>query len=177
MPLYDLAHMDLSNPPSQYWHCSLKLADRKDIAILNDLRYEDVQRTIVRPWLAGQPFTIAGAIVRSSSDVSEIKIVHTSQPQQAFANQHDALMQRSGIADWGTNRRLLPFASGEDLTFDLLFSGGTQESREPEVDTIEVVCKRLPQVARTLAKRARKGKPPFEIKDEYDVQDLLHATI
>jgi hypothetical protein len=63
------------------------------------------------------------------------------------------------------------------MTFDLLFSGNTTDQVEPEVATIETVCQRLPQVARILANRSRKGKAPFEIKDEYDVQDLLHATI
>jgi hypothetical protein len=169
--------MDLSNPPDRYWHCLVKLADREGAAIVNDLTYEDLERVIVRPWLTGQPFAVAGSIVRSASGVSEIKIVHTAQPQQTFADRHYASMQRGGIVDFATDTRFLPLESGEDMTFDLLFSGKTKEKVEPEVDTIEAVCQRLPQVARILANRSRKGKPPFEMKDEYDVQDLLHATI
>jgi hypothetical protein len=39
------------------------------------------------------------------------------------------------------------------------------------------VGRRLPQAARILANRQRRSKVPFEISDEYDVQDLLHAVL
>lgn len=52
-----------------------------------------------------------------------------------------------------------------------------QTSFGGELETVLDMCRRLPETARVLANRSRKGKPPFEIADEYDVQDLLHATI
>jgi hypothetical protein len=169
--------MDVFNLPDRYWHCFVKLTDDEEPAVVNDLTYADVERMIVRPWLSGQPFTVAGSIVRSTSDVAQIKIVHTDQARQAFSDRHYTSLKGTGIVDFAMDTRFLPFGSGQDMTFDLLFSGSTTEKVEPEAVTIETVCQRLPQVARILANRPRKGKTPFEITDEYDVQDLLHATI
>jgi len=78
-----------------------------------------------------------------------------------------------------TDRNQLPLSQGTDVTFELLFSGAGAEthSPEPEVALVEQLCRRLPQAARILAIRSRKGKAPYEIKDEYDVQDLLHALL
>lgn len=72
---------------------------------------------------------------------------------------------------------MLPFFKGEDHTFDLLFSGKSKQPSEPDVDLVERVCRRLPQAARILANRSRKGKVAYELVDEYDVQDLLHAML
>ena len=76
-----------------------------------------------------------------------------------------------------TNRRELPLSKGQDHTFELLFSGEEASPPEPDSAVVERVCARLPQTARILGVRSRKTKPPFEITDEYDVQDLLHATL
>lgn len=132
---------------------------------------------IVKPWLSGNPFPVGGSIVRSAAGVNEIKIVYTDEPQQSFADRHYSSMNRSGIVDFATDARFLPFGSGQDMTFDLLFSGPVVEKSEPDAAIIETICQRLPQAARVLANRSRKGKAPFEIADEYDVQDLLHATL
>jgi hypothetical protein len=86
-------------------------------------------------------------------------------------------MARSGIGDMVTDRRMLPVTRGEDYTFDLLFSEPSTPARGAEVEVVLDVCRRLPQVARVLANRSRKGKPPYEVIDEYDAQDLLHAVL
>jgi REase_DpnII-MboI len=116
-------------------------------------------------------------VVRSSASVSEIKITHTPNPLRSYAERHDADMRASGVTDMLTNRRMLPLRQGTDLTYELLFSGSAMEPQAPDAEMVELVCKRLPHAARVLALRARKGKAPFEIADEYDVQDLLHATL
>ena len=128
--------------------------------------------------MRGKPFSIGGAIVRSSDMVSEIKITWTEEPQQVFADRHNALMRDRGVADLATNRSLLPIWRSEDCTFDLLFSGGGASLKvEPDSALIEQVCRRLPQAARILSKRSRKGKSGYSIVDEYDVQDLLHGVL
>lgn len=169
--------MDLTNPPAKYWHCFVKIAGQNDRAIVNDLTFAELERSIVVPWISGQPFSVSGTIVRSNESVAEIRIVRTEHPQQVYADQHGASMRASGITDLATNRRMIPFSKGEDLTFELLFSGIASEPPEPDVALVERVCRRLPQAARILATRSRKGKTAYEIADEYDVQDLLHATL
>lgn len=168
---------NLADPPEKFWHCSVKVTGEKDQSVVNDLSFSDLKRTIVSPWNEGKPFTVSGIVVRSSANVSEIKITHTPNPQKFYAEQHNASMKASGIADMVTNRRRLPLQQGTDLTYELLFSGKATEPPAPEVSLIEQVCKRLPHAAKILALRSQKGKAPFEITDEYDVQDLLHATL
>lgn len=169
--------MDLGNPPAQYWHCSVKAPQAKRPSIVNDLAFPDLKRRIVDPWLEGRPFSISGQIVKSPSAVSEIRIAHTTYPMQHYANAHNARMRARGISDWATNRALIPLWEGEDVTNDLLFSRGIFVAPEPNVELIIRICQRLPRTAKIIGTRSRKGKHGFEITDEYDVQDLLHAVI
>lgn len=168
--------MDIANPPQSYWHCLVEMPSHKHPAVVNDVTFSDLDRTIIKPWHSGSPFTVAGTIVRSDQ-VTRIRIVHTKEPKQAFATRHDNDMRASGIADMATDRRMLPFSKGEDVTFALLFEGRMTAAPEPDAALVERLCARLPQASRILAVRARKGKAPFEIGDEYDVQDLLHAML
>jgi hypothetical protein len=169
--------MDLENPPDLYWHCLVEVTGTKGTSIVNDMNFEQVRKSVVDRWLAGRPFTVSGTIVRSPETVNKIKIVYTPEPQQPYASRHGAEVRASGIADMATNRRLLPFSAGEDVTFQLLFEGPTQGQVAPDDSLVEQVCRRLPQAARVLASRSRAGRAPFMTQDEYDVQDLLHALL
>lgn len=169
--------IDLNNPPEKFWHCYVKLAGDEGFAVVNDLSFSELKRTIVDPWINGKPFAISGAVVRSTSSVGQIKITNTSASQQYYADAHDASMRSSGIADFATNRMLLPIQRGKDVTFELLFAGDAVALPQPDVSMITQVCKRLPHTARVLALRARKGKSAYEVADEYDVQDLLHGVL
>lgn len=169
--------MDLESPPDKFWHCRVTVAGRKKPSVVNDLNYQELQRTIVRPWLAGRPFTVSGAIVKSPSEATDIRIVHTARPQESYASEHNARMRNRGIADLATDRSLLPFAEGEDVTFQLLFEGAPEPEPTAEVALVLRLCERLPQAARILCNRQRKDKASFEITDEYDIQDLLHALL
>lgn len=169
--------MDLSNPPELFWHCRVQMPDEKRPAVVNDLTFEELERTIIEPWRSQRPFTVAGTIIRSTSAVKEIRISHTPEAQRAYADRHDARMRSRNIADMATNRKLLPFSEGEDMTFSLLFDGAAEPETPADEALVERVCRRLPHAARILGARSRKNKGPYEIADEYDVQDLLHATL
>ncbi|TAW73040.1 hypothetical protein ELI16_14385 [Rhizobium ruizarguesonis] len=163
--------------PEQYWHAAVKDTDDKRHSVANDLNLETLLRTIVRPWRARLPISIAGRIVNPASLPQEVRIVQTSEPKESFAEKHNARMRNSGISDLATDRRMLPFKSGVDHTFDLLFSGPPANTSRYESDLVIEVCRRLPETAKVLAHRSRKGKVTFEVTDEYDAQDLLHATL
>lgn len=169
--------MDLTMPPERFWHCSVQVTGSKSVSVANDLTYNELQRSVVVPWLAGRAFVISGTIVRSPEQVAEIKIAHTERPKEYYAEVHNQSMRASGIADLATDRRLLPLSKGTDVTFELLFAGTESPAPAPDTALIEQLCRRLPQAAGILATRSRKGKAPYEISDEYDVQDLLHAMI
>lgn len=169
--------MDIANPPERYWHCAVKPSGAKSHSVVNDLTYAELEKTIVAPWLSGRPFTVAGTLVRSSDAIESIKITRTEHPKSVYADQHNARMHSQGVADMATNRSMLPLQKGHDATYDLLFSGSTGSTPAPDAALIEQLCKRLPQAARILAVRSRKGKASYEISDEYDVQDLLHSVL
>ena len=163
--------------PNIYWHCTVALKGGKKSAIINDMTLEDLEKTIVRPWRKRKPFAVSGVIVRDQSDIANIQICQTDQPQRYYADAHNAKMRSRGIADMATNRQLLPFGEGEDHTFDLLFDDSEEEPHVGEVDFVKELSLRLPRVAGILGNRSRKDKPPFCVSDEYDVQDLLHAML
>lgn len=169
--------MPLINPPPQYWHCFVKMVGQKHHAIVNDLTFSELERSIVMPWTSGHTFSVSGTIVRTTDAAAEIRIVRTDRPAQFYADEHNASMRAGGIADLATNRQMIPFSRGEDFTFELLFAGEAPQPVAPDVALVELLCKRLPQVGRILGNRSRKGKAPYEIADEYDVQDLLHAVL
>lgn len=168
---------DLEKPPEKYWHCGVKAGKKERWTIVNDLTFGELKKSVIDPWNAGRPFSVSGLIVRAAESVSQIRIVVTQFPQQHYADLHNQRMRASGIADLATDRRALVFESGDDFTFDLLFSGNLSVAPEPDATLIERICRRLPLTARILANRSRKGKAEYDIADEYDVQDLLHAVL
>lgn len=169
--------MSVNRPPDHYWHCLLEMVGEDHYAVVNDLNYEQLLRQIVEPWRQARPFAVAGKIVRSADQVKTIRITQTSEPQRYFETRHDAEMQAGGIADLATDRRVLPISGGTDHTFELLFEGAREPEPEADIALVDRLCRRLPQAARILATRQRKDRAPFEIRDEYDVQDLLHGII
>lgn len=169
--------MFLASLPEHYWHCSVKLSGNKKYSVVNDLPFEELRRTIVEPWTTERTFLVSGTVINKATSVESIKITHTDQPVAYFSDRHNKKMQASGFLDMATNRSLLPISQGKDYTYELLFSGEQKISQDLDVTLVEQLCKRLPQSARILATRSRKGKIPYEITDEYDVQDLLHALL
>src|SRR5438105_3458063 len=113
--------MDLTDPPTKYWHCLVRPKGKKSASVVNDLTFEEIQKTIIIPWHEKRVFTVSGTLVDPAAGVEQIRIVQTQSPKQTYADQHNERMRSSGIADMATNRSLLPFGSGTDLTNALLF--------------------------------------------------------
>jgi DpnII restriction endonuclease len=173
--------MDWQKYPTRYWHCYVALAGQRrdrEKAVLNDATFDQIRTEIVEPWLNRRSFTVSGTVVRNRDAATEIRIVYTPEPQRYYVDKHNAKMRASNIADLATDRRLLPFDAGLDYTNELLFAstGDKIEQPEPDLGLILQLCRRLPYTARILATRDRE-KSPYQIKDEYDVQDLLHAVL
>jgi hypothetical protein len=163
--------------PSKYWHCYVKLQGKTKGAVCNDLTFEQLKTQILTPWHQSSPFTISGKIITKDTPIEEIKVTQTEESQKIWAEQHNDRMRANGIADYATDRHMLPIKNGRDMTFELLFSGKQEPLPNTDISLIERICRRISNAGRILSNRPRKGKTSFEIKDEYDVQDLLHAIL
>src|SRR5207249_6585047 len=64
----------------------------------------------------------------------------------------------------------------DDYAPEAEFRTGTVTTKNADIELAEVVCSRFKRAAGSLLTR-RAGKSAFEIKDEYDGQDLLHAML
>lgn len=53
---------------------------------------------------------------------------------------------------------------------------GARTDGKKELDVVVLLAERLHLVIRQLGER-RQGRPAFDVKDEYDVQDLFHALL
>ncbi|HHJ16777.1 MAG TPA: DNA-binding protein [Gammaproteobacteria bacterium] len=123
------------NYPKKYWHCHIEVdtgGKKNTSAIFNDLTIKELWQQVVSPWHTHRPFTVDGTIVRDYDKVQKIKITQTEHPQSYYAEQHNASMQRKGIADMATNRRLLPLSKGKDYTHEFLFADLTMNDNEQE---------------------------------------------
>jgi hypothetical protein len=85
-------------------------------------------------------------------------------------------MSSAGIVDMRTNTSLIPLQDGTDYTNPLLFESLAAELPPADEELIVHLCKRVPQAHKPVLHR-RAGKPPFNIEDEYDVQDFVHALV
>jgi hypothetical protein len=141
------------------------------------MSFDELQSRILTPWHQSAPFTISGTIITKDSPIEEIKVTQTDEPQRVWADRHNARQEANNVCDLATDRYLLPIRHGQDLTFDLLFAGKKALCPNADVALIEQICKRTPYAARILLNRQRKGKISYNIEDEYDVQDLLHAIL
>jgi len=64
----------------------------------------------------------------------------------------------------------------DDYAPEAEFRTGVVTTKSGDIELAELVCSRFKGAARSLLAR-RAGKSAFEIKDEYDGQDLLHAML
>lgn len=163
--------------PSAYWHVQIKLAGHAEAAVRNDMTLRDITRDVLQPWRSGSQFSFSGLVVRTEADVAGIKIVHTADQTHYFEQQRRALKQANPAIDLAVPTSLWVFDHGTDHTNALLFSQARKANLADDMALVLRLCQRLPQAARILAARSRKDKAGYQIVDEYDVQDLLHAML
>ena len=73
--------------------------------------------------------------------------------------------------------KVASYQSGRPIYQAVTFDTSDDEYIVPRaIETIERLARNLHAVARRLSQRQH-NRPPFEIRDEYDVQDLFHALL
>jgi hypothetical protein len=127
-----------------YWHCYVSpkpsgsaKKSSKNYFVVNDLSEDQLQKTIVQPWLTGTPFTVAGRIIKTQDEVEEIRITHTNDSARTYADTFNARQAANRVIDHATDRRMLAIWRGEDRTHELLFSD--HRASTPPADAALVV--------------------------------------
>ena len=117
--------LDQERYPDKFWHCYVArkgARGKAQVAIVNDLDFDTLERVVVSPWHQNAQFVVSGLIVRDQRDLETIQISYTPRPMQFYADQHNELMRSRNINDMATDRRWLPLKEGRDFTTELLFS-------------------------------------------------------
>jgi hypothetical protein len=120
------------------------------------------------------------------------EIIHANTPQQVISRDSEAVYQGIRVSAHHYYAALASQKNSECTAVAAFFIAAMRLLRQVElnaglaglsdgadqqpVKAVLSACDRFHAIARQLAQR-RVNKPPFEIKDEYDVQDLLHALL
>jgi len=61
--------MSTSKLPEKCWHCLVTPKGKKNVAVVNDLTFDELQKTIIAPWHDKRTFVVSGALVEPSAGV------------------------------------------------------------------------------------------------------------
>lgn len=117
-----------------------------------------------------------GQNTQPSERYEEWRAYHLSSWNQMDSDQKRHRQIQEDYRD-GLKRTLTELDSVvEQLQLKLQHAGVTKMTTSAEIQLVLQLCGRLNHSAKVLNRR-RANKQPFEIKDEYDVQDLLQAVL
>jgi hypothetical protein len=91
-------------------------------------------------------------------------------PQPRYSNAQSSYFAKT-LSEIGHS-----FVGGYRLSEDSIYSDINNKINLSSIELVENICKEFHSSALRLRNR-RKDKEPFQIDDEYDVQDLLHALL
>jgi hypothetical protein len=97
--------------------------------------------------------------------------------QDEFERLEDLREDLERVVDAGEAAGSLTGALGSAFLYAALGSGRKESRRRRAVQATLDVIEVFDQVARRLAHARRKGKNPYIVEDEYDVQDLFYAML
>jgi hypothetical protein len=120
------------------------------------------------------------------------EIIHANTPQQVFSRDSEAFHQGVRVSAYHYYAALASQKRSECAAIAAFFGTAVRLLRQVElneglmvlsdgaeqqpVKAVLAICDRFHAIARQLTQR-REKRPTLEIKDEYDVQDLLHALL
>ncbi|MEU0499119.1 hypothetical protein [Mycobacterium sp. NPDC006124] len=148
-----------------------KSTDQKHLGELYafNLTEEQLRDRFVAPHDEGRPITWAGRTL-PGDDISYLKVASTDHE----VDEHAA---RTRFGEYDLFKSMLD-VTNEWVTKAPGSLSPIQSLAQPmdALDHVIKLCRRFNAVRRQLLRRYG-GRAPFEIKDEYDVQDLIHALL
>jgi hypothetical protein len=139
-----------------------------------DLTRAALTRTILEPWKTRGPILLDGQEVQRER-ILQIRIGCASAPVKDMLTQEqrDAIRVASLHSPSAVQTYLASL--GENVTDELLISG-TASSTTP-LQVVRDILLRAPEAAKLLTTPYRSGREILVIRDEYDVQNIIHAIL
>ena len=143
-----------------------------------DFDEDELEQRVLAPYRAGAAFMIDGVPVDPAS-IRRITVARSELSGAQLRAQADARAARAGVVA-ATGPHYQAFQLAEDVTRQyILGPPGSGSPPADNADALAVVlacCEGFGDAVRILSSR-HGGRPAFEVNDEYDVQDLLHAML
>jgi hypothetical protein len=152
-----------------YYHVRLHLSSVGDIELKLDLTKAELELRILEPYQNLRPIIVGGRTI-SPDKLERIEIFKTPHPSSQFTPMTVDLARRvphdcfAGEADL------------ENVTDELIRTPSFAVIPQG-TDAVELLCARFHSVAKQLRQRWGNNRTTLDVKDEYDVQDLLHALL
>lgn len=145
-----------------------------------DLSEQQLRSRILEPYFAGGKLVIEGETIDAFS-VRQLRVNETAEESEELLPIIDEERRRDPVVRLGLDSRWFVTERGRDRTKEFVDRevGADLNATDATQDDLELVvrtCRRLPMVARQLQRR-HQNRTTLELRDEYDVQDLLHSLL
>lgn len=145
-----------------------------------DLTEDELRSRVLDPYFEGRPLLISGEAIDPFA-IQQLRINETDEPSADLLPVIQAERARQRVLNISAPDEWYVTKKGRDRTDELVNrpAGAGMKPASPTEDAVARVvrvCERLPAVARQLGRR-HQNRATLEIRDEYDVQDLLHALL
>lgn len=116
--------MSLNDYPKQFWHFLIKTKGQRKEKIINDLSFEQLNETIIKPWSENNELSLLGLYITDKKQIEKISIVQTAEALKFYSQQNSKRLKN--MASQGVllvlDDKSAPFSDGTDYTNELLFS-------------------------------------------------------
>ena len=151
-----------------FYHVRLHALEGPAIELKFDLSRSDLETRVLKPYQAREPIVLTGRTM-AIEKLARLEVYESPYPSSKFPPL-TAHVARQGTADWHEGVHGL-----RDVT-DQLVTTPSVSAIPKKLDAIKLLCVRFHAVVKQLRKR-HQGRSTLDVKDEYDVQDLLHAVL
>jgi hypothetical protein len=108
-------------------------------------------------------------------NTKEVRYAESGEPM--YVGMSDAEIQRQHVLVQEKRKALLKaYLEQLEILAPVALSSSSAPIEAPEIQIVKLICRRFHIVERQLTRR-HENRHTLEIRDEYDVQDLLHALL
>jgi hypothetical protein len=151
-----------------YYHVRIRLLGGKNCEVKLDMTLDELENRVLKSYRNLKPIVLNGRTMLPEK-LERIEVIASMKPSSsAEALTHSNA--RAGVHDW-----TFGWPTAKDVTDEFIVTPSVASAPQ-EIDAIKLLCSKFHSIARQLRQRHAQ-KPTLDVKDEYDVQDLMHALL